>query len=48
MKQQRVFEYEGDLDEHSDCIVKMRAENGARWRRAQRLAEEGAILRLKA
>lgn len=26
MKQQRMFEYEGDLDEHSDGIVKLRAE----------------------
>ena len=26
MKQQRMFEYEDDLDEHSDGIVKLRAE----------------------
>lgn len=25
MKQQRMFEYAGDLDEHSDAIVKLRA-----------------------
>jgi hypothetical protein len=26
MKQERMFEYEGDLDEHSDAIVKLRAD----------------------
>lgn len=26
MKQQKMFEYEGDLDEHSDGIVKLRAD----------------------